>query len=122
VGLEEPERQVLAAERALRAQPLDREGEERPHELVVKRLLGRSAVGGLGPRELRLGLGEIEREQRRARRTLLAHRRLLLVGDEAVEARPQIGSKAALVGIVRREEFLLECPREESLSEILRVL
>src|SRR5207244_10981897 len=40
------------------------------------------------------------------------------VGDEAVEARPQIRAKAGLAGVEGAKEVLLECTEKERLREI----
>jgi hypothetical protein len=85
-------------------------------------LLQRRRVGRFLAQQLALRGLEVEGKERGPGRSLVPSGGLLLVGDEAVEARPKIGSERALLGVVAVEEILLERAREESLRQVLGVL
>src|SRR5207237_2755648 len=93
--------------------------EEGPHgfsvEVILQRLPGRRGVR----EELAVGGREVERQKRRARISLLAARDLFLVGHVTVQADPQKSAKAALAGLVRTQEVLLERAREKTLGQVL---
>jgi hypothetical protein len=111
-------RELLAARGAFRAQRFDRKREERPHRFGVKVVFGR--LSGRQPLrdELAVRSGEIERQQRGARVSLLAARGLPLVRGMAVEANAEKIAKASFAGLVRAEEVFLEGAGKEALGQV----